>query len=131
MTITSEDLNKYFQDLLAKHFELVKRAEAATLARVVYDNPGVFESTGPNAFEELVASLMGEYGDRKHAEAIADELISRYRFPDGGGAGIEGSVSGWASENTDIDVFADQDPPEPVSVGVRVPDTKRFLHLQK
>lgn len=131
MTITSEDVNKYFQDLLAKHFELVKRAESADLARAAYKLDSAPQGSS-NPYADLVVSLMADYGNRKHAEAIADELISRFQFPDGGGAVVEGSINGWGeAQNPDVDAFADQDPPESISVGVRVPDTERFSHLQR
>lgn len=60
----------------------------------------------------------------KAASVLTDELISRYRIPNGSGAGNEDGFGSGFSDHGDIDQYADQDPPEPVSVSVRMPGSK-------
>jgi hypothetical protein len=106
-----------FEQLLVQYQTLVEKALAESLMSAAPE---------PESYRKLCHALECElehFGDKKSvaAKMLAEELMSRVRFPEGGGAVEMGVVGGGYSElSDDVEAQANMEMPETRSLGVGV-----------
>ncbi len=126
--VTNEQINDMLNDLVK---ELLPEIKLAAQEQCLFSGNVDVDITEYGRFVRYLAARMNT--NPKAAAKLANDLISRYQFPypDGSGAAEEGQLGGSESIHAEVDE-QNVDPPEPVSVGVRLPPELLMMeHLLK